>query len=230
MGLNYGGAGSYLSAGDEIALQRVAGGRRDDRASVIFDVGANVGSYTTQALRTCGEHVRVYAFEPASAAFSRLEKTFANHPQVHLVKVGIGAAPGHVTLWSDAPGSVLASMYVNAVQHAVSGEAIEIVTLDDFCSKHGVTCIDLLKLDLEGGEVDALRGAKRLLEAGAIKLIQFEFGQPSIGARTYFLDLFEMLSSRYEIYRVLPRGLERLSAYHETLEVFMSTNYLAVTR
>jgi len=227
-GMNYGGAGSYLSAGDELALKRVAKRRESGRSPVIFDVGANVGSYTNQVLEICGEDVVVYAFEPSAAAFARLQNEVGARPQVHLVRAGIGAKRGTATLWSDAPGSVLASTYVNPVNANVAGEQIEIETLDEYCETHGITHIDLLKLDLEGGELDALRGAKRLLDAGAIELVQFEFGQPSLGARTYFVDLFEMLHPRYEIFRVLPKGLERLAGYHETLEVFMSTNYLAI--
>lgn len=61
-------------------------------------------------------------------------------------------------------------------------------------------------------------------------MVQFEFGQPSLGARTFFSDLFHLLAPRYDVYRVLPRGLERIDGYHETLEVFMSTNYLAIAR
>jgi hypothetical protein len=113
---------------------------------------------------------------------------------------------------------------------AVAGEPIQLISLDDFCSDRAIDHIDLLKLDLEGGELDALRGARALLDNERIDLIQFEFGQPSLGARTYFVDLFDTLAKRYEIFRVLPNGLERLATYHETLEVFMSTNYLAVLR
>ena len=74
------------------------------------------------------------------------------------------------------------------------------------------------------------RHVEGMLRRGGIDVIQFEFGQPSLGARTYFADLFALLTPRYEIYRVLPAGLQLLPAYHETLEVFMSTNYLAVSR
>ncbi len=230
-GMNYGGAGSYRSAGDELALERVARlPRSAAKPAVIIDVGANVGVYTEQALEICGDHVVIYAIEPAGAAFKRLAEGFGNDPRVHVLKAGIGAAPGVATLWSDAPGSVLASLYVNPVNGKVAGEEIEVVTLDGFCEEHGITHVDLLKLDLEGGELDALRGATRLLESGVVRFIQFEFGQPSLGARTYFVDLFELLHPRYDIYRVLPTALEPLAGYHETLEVFMSTNYLAIAR
>ena len=230
-GMNYGGAGSNVSAGDEIALRRVAAARRETRATpVVFDVGANIGSYVAQILGVLGDDVTVHAFEPSSAAFSRLRETFAQRPNVHLVQAGIGRVRGPATLWSAVPGSVLASTYVNPVDGELPGERIQLVTLDDFCEEHDIRRIDLLKLDLEGGELDALRGASRLLQAAAIEMIQFEFGQPSLGSRTLFVDLFELLKDRFDLYRVLPQGLEPLPEYHETLEVFMSTNYLAIAR
>lgn len=227
--MNYGGAGSSTSAGDEIALRAL--GRRSDRSRlVVFDVGANVGSYASQALKTLGERVTVYAFEPSPTAFAQLERRFASSSSVHLARLGVGANAGTATLWAAVPGSVLASTYTNPINGDVPGEPIELATIDAFCADHTIERIDLLKLDVEGGELDALRGAQRMLRSGAIDMIQFEFGQPSIGARTFFVDLYELLAADFSLYRVLPNGLEPLTAYHETLEVFMSTNYLAVSK
>lgn len=230
-GMNYGGAGSSLSAGDETALQRVRRMRAHmPGPPVIFDVGANVGSYVGQILRIVGADAKVYAFEPSREAFAKLQQGYGKLPNVQLMPVGIGATGSTATLWSAVPGSVLASTYVNPINGDVQGEPIQLVSLDEFCAEHAIEHIALLKLDVEGGELDALRGAARLLERDAIALIQFEFGQPSIGARTFFADLYGLLAPRFDIYRVLPSGVEHIAAYHETLEVFMSTNYLAVSR
>ena len=227
IGMNYGGAGSSRSSGDAQALELLRGAG----PCVVFDVGANIGSYVAQVLEHLGDQATVYAFEPSSAAFARLREHVGDRKNVQLVQQGIGSVAGSSTLFSAVPGSVLASTYVNPLEkEALPGEPIEIVSIDEVCRARSIDHIDLLKLDLEGGELDALRGASGLLERGAIDLIQFEFGQPSIGARTFFIDLFDLLSPRYQIYRVLPHGLARLDAYHETLEVFMSTNYLAVSR
>jgi FkbM family methyltransferase len=227
-GMNYGGASSEVSSGDDLALLRLKESRQGLR--IVFDVGANIGSYVQKALRILGDESLIYAFEPSARAFSRLEQSYGEQQNVRLVAAGIGSQPGTATLWAADPGSVLGSIYANPIYENLPGEEIKVLTLDGYCEDHGIERIDLLKLDLEGGEFDALKGAKRLLEANAIGLIQFEFGQPSIGSRTFFADLFQLLSPRYDLYRVLPRGMECLHTYHETLEVFMSTNYLAVLR
>ena len=231
MGMNYGGAGSARSSGDDQALRLLRSAQPETtQPLVVFDVGANVGSYVSQVLEYLGNGVEIHAFEPSSTAFAKLRRRLDERPNVHLVPAGIGAAAGESRLFSAVPGSVLASTYVNPLDMNVVGESIELLTLDGFCAESGIEHIDLLKLDLEGGELDALRGSQRLIDADAIDLIQFEFGQPSMGSRTFFVDLFQFLDPRYMIYRVLPHGLIRIDAYHETLEVFMSTNYLAVSR
>lgn len=229
VGMNYGGAGSARSSGDAIALEMLRDARRDVPL-VVFDVGANVGSYVVQVLETLGRSTTVYAFEPSSVAFQQLQHHVGQELGVHLAQLGIGAEPSTTTLFAAVPGSVLGSTFAHPLQDGLQGERITLTTLDEFCREHAIRHVDLLKLDLEGGELDALRGASRMLEADGIDLVQFEFGQPSIGARTFFADVFKLLDPRYEIYRVLPHGLVRLAAYHETLEVFMSTNYLAVSR
>lgn len=224
-GMNYGGAGSSSSAGDRLALERLARMKRE--RPIVFDVGANVGIYAAQVFDTVPA-ARVHAFEPSSVAFQKLCATFDGQKQIDLIQAGVGASMGTAMLYARVPGSVLGSVYASG--EGAEGEKIEIVTIDDYCERHGITHIDLLKLDLEGGELDALRGASRMMSAGAIDLVQFEFGQPSLGARTFFADLYDLLCPRYDLYRILPSTLVPLLAYHETLEVFMSTNYLAIAK
>lgn len=228
-GMNYGGAGANVSAGDRVALKLLATRRRGTK--VVFDVGANVGAYSEQVLRLVGPDVKIFAFEPSAAAFEALQARFGEHANVELQRKGVSAHSGTATLWSAVPGSVLGTMFHDETTNAdVRGEPIELVSLDEFCAEKGVERIDLLKLDVEGGELEALRGATRLLSANAIDLIQFEFGQPSLAARSFFGDLYRLLNPRFELFRVLPNALEPIGRYHETLEVFMSTNYLAIAR
>jgi len=66
-----------------------------------------------------------------------------------------------------------------------------------------------------------------MITAGKIPYIQFEFGVASIEARIFMKDFFKLLTG-YHIYRVLPRGLVKLDRYSEYLELFLTTNYLAV--
>jgi hypothetical protein len=106
-------------------------------------------------------------------------------------------------------------------------ERIVVRTLDSFCAAQGINRIDFLKLDVEGHEVAILRGAKDLLELGAISMIQFEFGPANIYSRTYFYDFWSMLSDKYYLFRIIPGGLAPITYYGEHLEIFLTTNYFA---
>jgi Methyltransferase FkbM domain len=90
--------------------------------------------------------------------------------------------------------------------------------------------IHLLKLDVEGSEIDILRGADELLENGGIDFLQFEFGGCNIDSRTYFRDFYDLLSPRFRIFRIVTDGLRAVDEYREIGEIFTTTNYLCELR
>src|SRR5690606_3866529 len=104
---------------------------------------------------------------------------------------------------------------------------IEIRTIDQFCRDQNISNIDFLKLDIEGHEMAALRGASEMLNKNAIRFIQFEFGGCNIDSRTYFQDFWYLLHERYKIYRIVRDGLFHVERYSETYEIFRTINYLA---
>jgi FkbM family methyltransferase len=231
VGMNYGGASSSRSSGDAVALELVA--RSPRRPVHVFDVGASVGEYSRLVLEQLEGNVRLWSFEPSSASVERLRALVGN-AGAEVVHAAVAETTGTGTLLSDVAGSVHASLFPNPLGVRDGGtqaaEHVATVSLDDFCAQQGVDRIDLLKIDVEGGELAVLRGAKELLDRRAIGMIQFEFGQPSIGAKVNFYDLYSLLVTDFRLFRVLPRGLAPIEAYHESMEVFLSTNYLAVRR
>jgi len=86
-----------------------------------------------------------------------------------------------------------------------------------------------MKIHVEGNELNVLRGAARMIEAGAVGAIQFEFGEAHIGSRTFFRDIHQSLSPRSQIRRILGSGLSgTLETYDVILDIYRTTNYLAV--
>jgi len=109
-------------------------------------------------------------------------------------------------------------------------EVVRVTTLDILAEKYAVQHVAFLKLDLEGHELEALKGAKNLLERKGIDAIIFEFGGCNIDSRTFFRDFLSLLVSQYQfsLYRLLPKQrLKYFSKYSETLEQFNWQNILA---
>lgn len=106
-------------------------------------------------------------------------------------------------------------------------EIIKISSIDDFCYKQNIKQIDLLKLDIEGHELSALRGAKNMLKQKAIKNIQFEFGGCNIDSKTFLQDFYYLLNTDFLLYRVVKDGIIPVTTYSEMDEIFITTNYFA---
>ena len=106
-------------------------------------------------------------------------------------------------------------------------ETVKTITFEEYwVQKMDRSEIDFVKLDIEGHELQALKGFGEALKH--VGLIQFEFGGTHIDSRTYFRDFWEFLrNSGFELYRMGPLGLNRLEAYSERDEFFFYTNFIA---
>jgi FkbM family methyltransferase len=151
-------------------------------ASVVVDVGAYDGAVASEYLDLFPEAV-CHALEPHPPSFRALSDLLGAHPRARLHRLALGDTPGRGTLHTfptSATNSLLAPVPdVGAMVgpgHMDSFERVEIdvTTLDLFAEKEGLSRIDILKLDVQGAEVLALRGAERLLRARAIGLVVTE--------------------------------------------------------
>ena len=172
----------------------------------------------------------IYAFEPSPAAYQHLFQRFKNDPQVVTVNLALGAAPGTGQLWSDTPGSGLASLYQRDLRHIRGAldrsEAIPIATLDTWCAENLVVP-DAVKLDVEGHELAVLRGAEQTLST--VRIVQFEFGGAAIDAGCYWRDYWYFFAERgFTIFRMSPSGIVPISNYSERDESFSHQNFVAL--
>lgn len=172
--------------------------------------------------------------EPQGVHIESLYQLFADNQRVVIEQVAVGAEPGTLELYADTAGSGLASLYQRNLTHVgvkmTSQELVSVTTLDALAQQHGIDRIAFLKLDLEGHELEALKGAKDLLDRQAIDALAFEFGGCNIDSRTYIKDFWSLLVYQhgFSLYRLLPkRRLKRLPKYSETLEQFSWQNILA---
>lgn len=217
------GALRYVNA--MLARQGVA-------APVIFDVGANCGEYAQAALAACPA-ATVFAFEPSPVAYGQLTALAAAHPgRLRPFNVGFSDQAGTAALHAAAAGSTMGSLYrrdAHGPAAAASTETIRLETIDGFCRAHGLERVHFLKLDVEGHELAALRGAESLLRGGGVNFIQFEFGGCSMDARVFLRDFARLLPD-YVFCRILRDGLYQFQGFTEFDEIFAYQNFLAMKK
>jgi FkbM family methyltransferase len=204
-------------------------GNRGLSSPVILDIGANIGLYTEAVLKIT-PNASVYAFEPSSAACKKLEERFTGNSQVIIIPLALGEQNKNATLWSDAAGSGLASLTKRRLDHFdinfSYSEEVEMTTLDEWIEESQVIP-DLIKLDVEGHELNVLKGGLKAIALA--KVIQFEFGGCNIDTRTFFQDFwYFFMDAGFNLYRISPKGPIRVSRYSEEDEYFSCTNYLAI--
>jgi FkbM family methyltransferase len=235
VGMNY-GRDEFSTNGELEVMRHVhrsAAGKTG--TTILFDVGANTGGYSAALLdQFSTADAFVHAFEPSAQTYAELVERLHARERVALHNFGFSDANLRRDLYSSKGLSGLSSVYPRVLDHRnirmEKSESIELRTLDDFCMEESIGNIHFLKLDVEGHELNVLRGAERMLREGRISSIQWEFGGCNIDSRTYFRDFFYLLIDQYRIYRVVKDGIYPVTGYWESLEIFETVNYFAELR
>jgi FkbM family methyltransferase len=163
-----------------------------ERGDTVVDVGANIGTYSRYLAGLVGPEGKVVAFEPAATNFKYLQRNTVHLPQVTTINAAVGEKSGQTKLYLSPELNVDHQMYDNG--EGRSSVAVNLVSLDAFFKP--ATKVHLLKIDVQGYELQVLKGAKRLIEENPqIKLI-LEFwpcGLQRSGNKPG--DLFDLLAS-----------------------------------
>lgn len=226
----------FACNGEQWLLREVMMARRNDSGSaplVVIDAGANSGGYTREVLhaaRAANRAVDVHAFEPSPRCVDILRKKFAASANVHIVPRALGDRAGEAVLNDGAHGSSLASLVFRPAIQGDPADAVRVplVRLDVYLDQRDMGRVDLLKLDVEGFELAALRGAGERLSPDCIDLIQFEYGGTTMDAGATLRDLFGVLNARgYAVAKLFPAALE-IRDYAPWMENYQYSNYVAV--
>lgn len=134
--------------------------------SVFYDVGANVGFFSLIAARLVGEHGRVYAFEPEARNLTSLHRNVElNHSHnISVIEAAVSkeAGTGRLFLADYAGGHSLYQSETSS-NDTNAGVPVTTVSLDDLVESKQILPPTIVKIDVESGELDVLKGMSRLL-------------------------------------------------------------------
>lgn len=146
-----------------------------------------------------------------------------------LNQLAVGENEETRTFYAPEPGSGLASLYDRPDAPTTITEQVHVTTLDAYVDREKIARIDLLKLDVEGWEWRALKGARRLLGEEKIGAVYFEFSPLNVFTRTFFHDLWQVLQpAGFYFFYVDPQQgyrLRPIPEYSGEWEKFDGTSY-----
>ena len=147
---------------------------------ICFDVGACFGVVTLPMARLVGNNGHVYSFEAEQNNYSNLSRNIKLNNLYNVTPCNKG-------VFSSENGFELNvhkkeeygdhAMRLQSENILFDSQMVETVTLDSFCDANNIKYIDLLKIDVEGLEVEVLNGGKKLLMSNSIKRIIFEVSE-----------------------------------------------------
>jgi FkbM family methyltransferase len=224
--MNYGHGSKFWNSG-EIEVLKYISSRID--TNIIFDVGANVGNYAKNVSKYL--HGKIYCFEPAASIFKKLKANTIDD-NFNCYQLALSDMQGEATFYSRKLNHEIGSLIHTSSDNYgdTITETVATTTLDNFCSINNISHIDFLKIDVEGNELNVLKGARQMLRNKKIRFIQFEFGRFSMDSRIYFRDFWQLLHEDYAVYRIVKDGLFPIRQYTTMLEIFESSNFIAELR
>lgn len=178
--------------------------------SIFFDVGANIGSITAPIAKTT--KAEIHSFEPSRLSFGYLEKNVRDN---QLDNVTLNNFAVHSEDRKEMQFYEAEEKYGNSSLSATYSQqphyAVQTISLDAYCKRKNISKIDVLKIDVQGYEIEVLKGAQDLLKTTSIATIIFEMeswaekqaGYRAGAAQQFLLDhgydLFSMQNEKQAV-------------------------------
>jgi len=176
---------------------------------VVFDLGANLGQYTLIAASLVESGGAVHSFEPNARMFRELEFNVRDNgfePRCQLNLCAVSDTEGTAELACYPPGHEVYSSL--GKQHWVASpitgyQQVPTITLDRYIREREVPAIHLVKMDIEGAELPALKGAREVLKEFSPALLMEWSDLNSRGFGYSIGEIWDYVSScGYDIYEI----------------------------
>lgn len=131
----------------------------------ILDIGTNIGSTILQFANRTGEKGRIIGFEPDPHNFNECQKNIAlnNFNNIEVLPIGLGHEKGEFQLVVDTPSNRGGNRIVMNDDNSPISTTVNVETVDNVIKDKNITQISLVKIDVEGFEMNVLKGAETLI-------------------------------------------------------------------
>jgi FkbM family methyltransferase len=151
--------------------------------AVFYDVGANAGFYAIIGARAVGPAGQVYAFEPMPKLVERIRENVALNSQTNVTVIEAAVSDRDGVTAFAAQGSLSMLSSIRAVGKSADTISVPTLRLDTFSREHRP---DLILMDIEGDEIQALNGAlQTIAKCRPVLMIEIHY----VGSA--FVDLYE---------------------------------------
>lgn len=167
--------------------------------AVCLDIGANLGTISL-ALSYLAKKGKVYAFEPSNTNYGYLLQTITDNgiTNIEPLKLGVFDRNGTISFREVAHGGGWSFIDTKQIDSADPASQITCVRLDDWVQTRALERIDLIKIDVEGSEIEVLQGAQETIRHfGPDLVIEFNLESMTNNFGKNPIDLFHLLQSIY---------------------------------
>ena len=228
---------------------------------VVLDIGAHVGYYARQFSGLIGDKGQCFAFEPHPRTFGLLSRNVESLKNVEPVQAAVADTAGTAELYDylvmSASGSLNFDENLRNLQKSQLAEtdvaprvasdfplekyAVRTLVMDDYLAGKGIEAVDLIKMDIEGAEIGALRGLRTTIEKspGLMLVMEYNpralkaFGHDPASAMQEVAKLgftHMQIIEREDAPQEIEPGLRGLAGMTEQLEEHMDVVNLLLTR
>lgn len=154
---------------------------------IVIDVGANIGIHSLVMAQTVGKTGAVYSFEPHPIIFNKLVTNIGlnNMRWVHPIKAALSDSSGQAVLQGFGESSNQGTSTLCTSDKTNNQFQIKTITLDEFVASTKIPSLSLIKIDVEGHELNVLQGAIKTL-ATFKPLIIFENSKKNIPCELFW--------------------------------------------
>ena len=203
---------------------------------VLLDVGANSGNYSLELVEAIPGS-RCYALEPNPLVYDELVLRVSENSRVVPINYGASGRPSQSTLYvhgghpETEHGSLYREVFTDMhkddkpVKVSCKFDRIDRLLLTR-CIPEDV--IHFIKVDTEGHELEALKGAVRTIQNPNLRVIQFEFNEMNVVSRVFLKDFYDLLGDEWSFYRLDSNCLHPLGIYDSANEIFKYQNIIAI--